>query len=239
MSSFPPAQVIKSIVRHPVFWARTYDFSSAFHDALRISDEAHADFDALTAPFIREETDEDDDEIVFRLLSVPIQFSSNYVWELELYDDGLDAGVSHYLSGPTIERRLHLGANDAHPRLSILRWSELEQLTAAAARDDRNRDSDVADHALLLLLPTVSVTAEDPLPDIRARVSQAWTQTGLVSAGDAAVIANRLRVGAGWRQHPSRGWVAAGEGPRRSADSGFTDDEARAFAGFLASSFAA
>lgn len=184
---------IAAIVRHPVFWAKTYDFSQAFHDDLGIDDAAFAAFEELVEPHIREERpDGDDEELVVRLLSIPVELPGGFTWELELYDNGDDAGVTHYLSGPYLDERIELGRMDAHPIAAPLQWSELLAVVEAARREERNRASGVADLALLLLFPVVRVPAA-ALSEARIAIEQAWSASGLMSADSARALAKRMR----------------------------------------------
>lgn len=185
---------LSAIVRHPVFWTKTYDFSQTLRDALGVDEDALDAFDELAEPHIREETpDEDDEDFVVRLLSIPVYLPGGYIWVVELYDNGDDAGVTHYLSGDDLSERVALGRLDAHPQSSPLRWPDLLKIVDAAARDELNRASGVADFALLMLFPVVRVP-EDSVAEARATVERAWVASGLVTAESASTIAKRIRA---------------------------------------------
>jgi hypothetical protein len=154
------------------------------------------DFDQLVA----ENEDEDDDdasdddgddadsELVEQRLTIPLYLPRGFVWEVEHFDNGEDAGVVHRIRAPGAEPAV-FATLDAHPTGHAMRWDEAERLMRALDVDPRNRAANVVAVSPLLLWSAVSLTESDDRTAIAARLAEAWRQTGILSSDVADQIA--------------------------------------------------
>lgn len=171
---------------------RPYDFE----DLLGACEERFEELSALAATHARMETpDLDEPDVQIELLSVPLFLPGGYIWEVELYDNGDDAGAGYYIHVPSIAGRLEVGVYDAHSRFPfLLRWDEAQLLATASAGLAENRASGAARVALLLLWTAVGIAEADPLETVRARLEAAWRTSGLVSDDAARTLGAAVRA---------------------------------------------
>ncbi len=210
------------MIANRYFWGRVQGDAE---DALGVTDESFDAFDALVSEHGLVVTD--DDDVTTTALHVALRAPAGFIWALELYDNGDDAGVIHWIYPPDGGAPLRAATCDSHPIGPALRWEEAEKLRAALT-------DDVAPIAPLLLWGAIGLAKHDSRDLVRARLSDAWLRTGLVSKDIAVQLAaesSGKRRDTEWRTDARLGWTTP-EGYRRLG--GWSEEEVEVFRRFLA-----
>jgi len=120
VSRFPDATTTRKLLANRYFWSRVlwmFEDEFAFRGERLDADfktycEAIRPYTRVSHPF------EDDPDIELRLVSAALHLPDGYLWEVELYDNGEDAGTNYYLHDPSLPERLELAVHDAHSNAS-------------------------------------------------------------------------------------------------------------------------
>lgn len=143
-----------------------------------------------------EDADEDGgnetDELVEQRLTVPLYLPRGFIWEIEHYDNGEDAGVVHRIREPGAEP-VRFATLDAHPSGHSIGWEEALQLFRAIAVDPRNRAANVSAIAPLLWWSAIRLVETDDREAVRACLAEAWRQVVSRDVADQLAIESSRR----------------------------------------------
>jgi hypothetical protein len=109
---------------------------------------------------------------------------------------------------------ISVGKGGGHWQLPAFRWAELLEIGQAAARPAS---------AMLLLLPSVWITRDDNMAEIRRQLIETWQNLNLVPRSKVMLLVEQLITSSQsdvqWRVQERLGWVNDGDNSRRNPDS--------------------
>jgi len=164
--------------------------------------------DAIEGFYVRELTNEQE----WPYFCIPLH--SGYAIEIEYANEPEDHHVVYRLCRREWASSICVGHGGGHWQLPAFRWVELLQISQAAA---------CSASAMLLLLPSVWLTRDDDLDDIRQQLTEAWKDLNLVPRSRVALLVEELITSSQsdvrWRCQERLGWLNDGDNSRRNPDS--------------------
>jgi hypothetical protein len=143
-----------------------------------------------------------------------IALRSGFSLEVEYANFPEDYEVLYSLCQNDWASSICLGKGGGHWQLPAFRWTELLELSQAAVRSQT---------AMLLLLPSVWLTREDNVDEIRHHLIDSWDTLAEISPCQVSLLVEQLisasQSDLQWRHEDSLGWVNDGANSRRNPDS--------------------
>lgn len=92
---------------------------------------------------------------------------------LSMYPE--DFEIQYVVAGPSSDELIVFGVNGGNSRLPALRWEELLVLRDAVV----SKSPEAKAKALLLLFPSICLSSELKIDEVRQNVEQAWAKSGI------------------------------------------------------------
>jgi hypothetical protein len=164
--------------------------------------------DAIEAFYLRELSNEQD----WPYFHIPLH--SGCAVEVEYANEPEDHQVVYRVYPKVAASPICVGKGGGHWQLPAFRWAELLEINQAAVWSAS---------ATLLLLPSVWITPDDNVDEIRPQLIAAWESLNLVPRSQVMLLVEQLITSSQgdvrWRRQERLGWVNDGDNSTRNPDS--------------------